>query len=381
MTADRPLPGIYLHIPFCLSKCAYCAFVSYPLHNFAPDIYLAALYREIDFWSARCADEQFASIFIGGGTPTILPNDDLATLLTRLQEKFTISAGAEITIETNPNTIDQQKAATLRQAGVNRLSIGIQSLDDRTLHLINRTHTAEEGRRALQIARRAGFDNINLDLIFGLPEQTIGQWRTTLEEAITLDPEHLAIYQLSIDPGARFAEQVAKGELQLPDEDQEAEMYEDTVRIIAHSSYQRYEISNYAKPGKHCRHNLLYWQNESYLGLGAGAVSFRSGLRIRNTPDPTLYGQRLQGGEPPWLESESLPREVSFRETVIMGLRLLEGVDLDLLTERFGIDAREYYGETLEKLLDNKLVEIVNDRLKLTAAALPVANQVLSELV
>ena len=381
MTPDATMLGLYIHIPFCLAKCAYCAFVSYPVKNFDPDSYVKALYREIDFWSERCAGEQFSSIFIGGGTPTILPDDDLTGILARLHNKFQISTEAEISVETNPNTIDKGKAVTLRKAGVNRLSIGIQPFDDRTLQLINRTHTSKEGRDAVKIARQAGFDNINLDLIYGLPEQDPANWRKTLKEALALEPEHLAAYQLSIDPGSTFARQAEKGELQLPDEEQEAEMHDDTARIMAASDLNRYEISNYALPGKLCRHNLIYWHNEEYLGFGAGAVSFRSGLRIRNTPDPVLYEKRLQSGEPPWLDSEALPRETSFRETVIMGLRLIEGIDLGRLKERFGIDTLEYYGETMERLLEDKLVEITNNRLKLTATALPVANQVLSKLV
>ena len=375
------MSGLYIHIPFCLSKCAYCAFVSYPVKNFDPASYLKALYLEIDFQSGKYNGEHFSSIFIGGGTPTILSNKDLTELFAKIRTRFSISPDAEITIETNPNTIDKVNASTLRKLGVNRLSIGIQSLNDHTLKLINRTHTADEGRAAVEIARDAGFDNINLDLIYGLPEQDPSQWTETLEEALSLKPEHLAAYQLSIDQGSKFADQVENREIKLPDEFQEAEMHEDTARIMAPSSLEQYEISNYAKPGKRCRHNLLYWHNEEYLGLGAGAVTFRSGSRTSNTPDPILYEERLLAGKLPAQESENLPSEAAFRETVIMGLRLIEGVDLDRLAERYNIDARKYYGATLDKLLAGNLVEINNNRLRLTGTALPFANQVLSELV
>ncbi len=375
------MSGLYVHIPFCLSKCAYCAFTSYPVKNFKPADYLKALHLEIDLWSGKYNEEHFSSIFIGGGTPTILSENNLTELFAKIRTRFSISPDAEITIETNPNTIDKGKASILRKLGVTRLSIGIQSFDDHTLKLINRTHTSQEGREAIKAARQAGFDNINLDLIYGLPEQTPDKWRETLKEALALEPDHLAAYQLSLDPGSKFSEHVNKGELQLPDEEQEAQMHEDTRHIIVHSSLEHYEISNYAKPGKRCRQNLLYWHNEEYLGIGAGAVSYISGSRTGNTTDPAIYEQKLQAGELPVHESETLDREGSFRETVIMGLRLIEGVDLGRLADRYGIDTRKYYGQTLKKLLADKLVEIENDHLRLTTKSLPFANQVLSELV
>ena len=278
MTSCKPMNGLYIHIPFCRSKCGYCAFVSFPIKNSDPISYLAALHKEIDFWSKRAQGNKFGSIFIGGGTPTILSTEKLTTLLTVLQEKFSISSDAEITIETNPNTIDLAKLAKLRTNGFNRLSIGIQSFNDRTLRLIDRTHNAAEGTKAAYLTREAGFNNLNLDLIYGLPGQTIKDWRDTLGEALALEPDHLSAYQLSIDPGSRFAEKVAQDNLQLPDDDQVAIMAENTLEILRTSNLERYEISNYAQPGQQCRHNLIYWHNGDYLGLGAGAVSNWSGL-------------------------------------------------------------------------------------------------------
>ncbi|MFN2366430.1 MAG: radical SAM family heme chaperone HemW [Desulfurivibrionaceae bacterium] len=373
--------GLYIHIPFCLSKCGYCAFNSYPVAAYDPALYLAALYREIDFWSGRAGDEIFDSLFIGGGTPTIMSTRELTGLLTLLREKFVIGEDAEITVETNPNTVDPGKLRELRKFGVNRLSIGIQSFRDSTLQLINRSHTGAEGRHAIAMAREAGFANLNLDLIYGLPDQSPATWRETLEEALGLNPEHLAAYQLSIDPGSGFAEQVERGGLRLPDEEAAATMAEQTLAIVSSAGLQRYEISNYARPDYHCRQNLIYWHNGSYLGLGAGAVSNWSGLRIRNLADPNHYAKRLLNREPPWQEGEALAREPSFRETVIMGLRLLEGLDLPALQKRFGINPEEYYGETLRKLVKRNLLSITADRMRLTEAALPFANQVLAELV
>lgn len=375
------MKGLYIHIPFCRSKCGYCAFVSYPIKDSAPDSYLTALYREIDFWSGRVQDEQFGSIFIGGGTPTILPAAELGKLLTVLMDKFDLSARAEISMETNPNTIDLAKLTALRQSGVNRLSIGIQSFSNQTLRLIERSHTVEEGIKAVALAREAGFNKVNLDLIYGLPGQTVSEWQDTLGGALALKPEHLSAYQLSIDSGSRFADLIEQGNLHLPDDDQVAVMAEDTLAIMENSPLERYEISNYARPGHRCQHNLIYWQNGSYLGMGASAVSNWGGLRIRNTPDLGLYSKRLLHDEPAWLETEALPREASFRETVIMGLRLIDGIDLHHLKKRFNLDPLAYYGETIQQLTDKKLLEIVAGKLRLTATALPFANQVLAELV
>jgi oxygen-independent coproporphyrinogen-3 oxidase len=381
MTSCKPINGLYIHIPFCRSKCGYCAFVSFPIKNSNPGSYLTALYKEIDFWSERVQDDKFGSLFIGGGTPTILSTAELTELLIVLKDKFALSERAEITIETNPNTVDLAKLTELRKSGVNRLSIGIQSFSDQTLRLIDRSHTATEGIEATYLAREAGFDNSNLDLIYGLPGQTVAEWQDTLGEALALKPDHLSAYQLSIDPGSRFAEMLEQGNLHLPDDEQVAIMAEDTLAIMGTSPLERYEISNYARPGHRCQHNLIYWHNGSYLGLGAGAVSNWSGLRIRNTPNPELYAKRLLGGEPAWLETEALPREASFRETVIMGLRLMEGLDLHSLKTRFNLDPEEYYGDILHKLVNKKLIGIVDGRLRLTAAALHFANQVLAELV
>jgi oxygen-independent coproporphyrinogen-3 oxidase len=381
MTGATTGLGLYIHIPFCRSKCDYCAFVSYPVGKFKPAAYLTALHREINFWSKRTRAARFDSLFIGGGTPTILPTAELIRLLAVVRDRFAIASDAEITIESNPNTIDRDKLTALLTHGVNRLSIGIQSFNDPTLRRINRSHTAAEGRAAISLARTIGFNNLNLDLIYGLPGQTVAEWQETLSEAVALAPDHLAIYQLSVDPGSRFAAQIAQGCLLLPDDDEVATMAENSLTTMAASPLVRYEISNYARPGRRCRHNLIYWRNGSYLGLGAGAVANWAGLRIRNTPDPDLYQARLRGGEPAWLEGEALPRAASFRETVIMGLRLMEGVAPAELQERFKLDFADYYGAILRKLTDRQLLEFKDDRWRLTEVALPFANQVLAELV
>ncbi|NTV15326.1 MAG: radical SAM family heme chaperone HemW [Desulfobulbaceae bacterium] len=375
--------GIYVHIPFCRSKCGYCAFASWPVAGQDPERYLTALGREIEFHRSQawCRGRVFDSLFLGGGTPTILSGEQLVRLLTQLRASFTFSPAAEISVETNPNTVDAAKLEALIAAGVNRLSIGIQSFDDPTLHRIDRSHAAAQGEQAVLLARQAGFSNLSLDLIYGLPGQNPAEWRQTLARAVALQPEHLSAYQLSLDSGSRFAELAAAGRLALPDEASEAAMAEETVSYLAKAGFARYEISNYAKPGRKCRHNLNYWRNGSWLGLGAAAVGSLAGLRLRNTADPEAYQRGWENGQPAWVEAEGLDRERAFRETVIMGLRLLEGVNLAELENRFGIKARQHYGQPLANLITQGLLELTGEQLLLSSRALPVANQVLARLV
>jgi len=381
-TSGEEPPGLYLHIPFCRSRCAYCSFNSYACQA-PPAAYLAALAGQIRYWADQqwCRERRFASLFIGGGTPTIYEGGELAGLLRLCRESFNFREDPEITVEANPNTVTAQALTVLRRAGVNRLSLGVQAFSDRLLVGLGRSHTMAEAHAAIEAARQAGFANINLDLMYGLPGQSAADWRDTLTRALACGPEHLACYELTIEEGTPFAGLVEKGGLVLPHEEEALTMAELTHELLAQAGLQRYEISNYAAPGRECRHNLNYWRNGGYLGLGAGAVSCLSGFRFGTVAEPEEFAGLVQKGELPLAEGECLPLAARFRESVVMGLRLLEGVSFSRLQRQFGLTPVGYYGKMLEDLRRQGLVEIGHDSLRLTRAGLPVANQVLARLV
>ncbi len=376
-------PGLYLHIPFCRSKCDYCSFVSYPCAGEPPPEYIAALRQQAKMMAgdAWTRGRTFETLFVGGGTPTIYDSGKLAMLIEECLSGYAFVSRPEVTVETNPNTVNASNLGDLRAAGVNRLSIGVQSFSEALLKAIGRTHSAGEAKEAFQAARRAGFENINLDLIFGLPGQTIRDLESTLRAALALGPEHLALYELMLEEGSSLTRKVQQGEVVLPSDDEVADMALLAVDMLAATGYEHYEISNFSRPGLACRHNINYWENGAYLGLGAGAVSCLSGLRIKNVEDADRFVRLVNQGINPFLEGEFLGLEQRFRETVIMGLRMARGVSLSELWERFVLTPEDYYGPTLERLKAAGLVEVAGGFMRLTAAGFPLANQVLTALV
>ncbi len=375
-------PGLYLHIPFCKSRCAYCSFNSYACQS-PPAAYLVALSSQIRHWAGQqwCRKRSFATLFIGGGTPTIYSGSELAALVRLCLASFNFAAEPEITVEANPNTVSVQALTSLRRAGVNRLSLGVQAFSDRLLAGLGRRHTLAEAEAAIRAARRGGFTNINLDLMYGLPGQSAADWQESLTQALTQAPEHLACYELTIAEGTPFARLVDKDEIILPGEEESLSMAETTHDLLAQAGLKRYEISNYAVPGRQCQHNLNYWRNGAYLGLGAGAVSCLSGCRFSLVSNPEVFTDLAQKGKSPLIEAECLPLAARFRESVVMGLRLLDGVSFIRLQQQFALTPPEYYGKILEDLRQQGLVAISNDHLYLTKTGLPVANQVLARLV
>jgi oxygen-independent coproporphyrinogen-3 oxidase len=378
--------GLYIHIPFCQSKCPYCSFNSYP----EPDPtaladYMAALMQHVRLMAAHpwVATLHFATLYIGGGTPTIYSTEILANLIETCRATFSSSSTdfMEITVEANPNTITLEKLQTLKRVGVNRLSIGCQSFSDSLLRILGRSHSGADAEAAVSHARSAGFKNISLDLMYGLPGQTIADWRHTLDTAVGLEPDHFSIYELTVEEDTPFAGRLRAGDIVLPDEETVLQMEETGREMMNVFGYERYEISNYGRPGFQCHHNAIYWQNNTYLGLGAGAVSFFDGFRVRNVADWQRYASLVHDGKYPFRDGECLSLEASFRETIIMGLRRTGGVSCRRLEKRYGLMPAVYYGKTLQRLLQERLLEMRRDNLRLTDRGLLLANQVLADLV
>jgi oxygen-independent coproporphyrinogen-3 oxidase len=369
--------GLYLHVPFCLRKCGYCSFYSEAGRQDSSR-WLAAVIKQLrQFFSPR----PLTSIFFGGGTPTMLPPEVLRDLLAECRQHFFCAEEAEISLEANPATVDLSALQTLRQAGFNRLSLGVQSLHDTELRRLGRPHTAAEATQTAKLAQQAGFANLNIDLMCGLPDQTLQSWSETLTQALTLRPQHLSIYELTVEEGTPFARQQKEGKLLLPDEDAALRMLEAARQMTEEAGFHRYEISNYALPGCECRHNINYWRNNEYIGIGPGAVSCLNGMRKSAVADVAEFCSRIEKGQEVWEHEECLEPEAAFRETVIMGLRMTEGLALDELRRRFSIDAAAYYGETLARLTKQGLLELADGRLRLTAQGLLLANPVMAELV
>jgi oxygen-independent coproporphyrinogen-3 oxidase len=378
--------GLYLHIPFCLRKCPYCSFYSLAGRDDLQSRYVQAVGTQLRSFTQAYREQQrpLTSIFFGGGTPTLLSPETLSSLLADCLHQFRCADEIEISIEVNPATVDARGLAALRRAGFNRLSIGVQSLNDAELRMLQRSHTVADAVRTVQMARAAGFDNINLDLMYGLPGQAAHCWRTSLDRALELHPEHLSIYELTIESGTAFARQQEQGLLSLPDEDTVLLMLEKTQQVLDRAGFNRYEISNYARPGCQCRHNINYWQNGEYIGLGAGAVAFLDGTRYTAIADAEQFCEileRIENGREVWTEKEKLDRDAAFRETVITGLRMTAGVSLPELTDRFALNAESSYGETLHRLIRQGMLHIVDDRLQLTAQGFLLADAVMAELV
>lgn len=367
--------ALYVHVPFCRAKCGYCDFNSYPLAEVGAlrSPYVDALLREL----AQAGPAQVRTIYVGGGTPTVLPLSLLARLLGGVWAAFGVDDRAEVSLEANPGTVDHTLLAAVRALGVNRLSLGVQSLDAAELRLLGRIHTAKEAADALRAARSAGFDNVNLDLIYGLPGQALDTWQESLERALELAPEHLSLYALTLEEGTPLAAEVAAGRLPEPDPDLAADMYELAQERLAGAGYDHYELSNWARsPDFRCQHNLVYWRNDSYAGVGAGAHSWDGSRRWANVSRPAEYIARLQAGESPVDMQETIGTELEMGETMMLGLRLVEeGVAFDRFDRRFGRDLRRIYAAPLAELTALGLIELVPDRVRLSPRGRLLGNQ------
>ncbi len=406
--------SLYVHVPFCLSKCPYCDFNTYQGIESQFDDFLNAVIEEIRVWSVVLGRPVVNTVFLGGGTPSYLPEGDVARILDVIAGSYRVRADAEITAECNPNDLSPGKCAELRAAGVNRVSIGVQSMDNGLLAMLGRRHDADEAAQALERCRRAGFDNVNLDLMYGLPQQSLDQWRDTVARVVALAPEHLSLYSLTLEEGTPLRRWVQQGRLPEPDPDLAADMYDHARAALAAAGYHHYEISNWTQPGRESEHNLAYWRNLQWVGVGPGAHSSlwvpsslkdndagsacrfwtvrspREYARLarewaedvtRDDPWPAVMANRI--ADVPTVDGSEVSDEATTAaETMFLGLRLLDGMDVAAASARTGIDLLARYATELSELTaDGLLVWEPDGRLRLAEEAYLVANQVFTRFL
>lgn len=383
--------GLYIHIPFCQRKCPYCDFNTYAKLDTLFDAYVEALCAEIAHWGEKLARRQVHTIFLGGGTPTVLEEGALARIFNTVHNAFDLAADCEITSEANPGTVDQAKFQALHRLGVNRLSMGVQSFQPDELQFLGRIHSVDDVHRAYATARDAGFANINLDFIFGLPHQPVQNWQKTLDTALALAPEHLSLYSLIVEPNTPLHHWVASGNVDAPDDDEAGLLYEIAMQRLADAGYVHYEVSNWAVRSPQttqpvtCGHNLIYWRNQEYLGVGPGAHSYLRtpeapfGIRWSNRKPVPGYIKRITAGDPVEDFQEVLDAPTSMGETMMLGLRLIrEGVSFEQFYQRYNRHMTDVYRAEIERFVDMGMLLIDADRLRLSPRGLMVANSVVA---
>ena len=373
--------GLYIHIPFCRQKCLYCDFPSWAGKEDRMQAYVDALTTEIRKRATEHTDKKVVSVFFGGGTPTTLSIPMLEQLMAAVFENWDIAEAAEITTEANPGTLDGEMAAALKKMGFNRLSMGVQAWQNRLLKSLGRIHTIESFQENYKAVREAGFENVNTDLMFALPNQTMEDWQETVKNIVALNPEHISAYSLILEEGTPFFDRYEKGELEPASEELDREMYHWAVGYLAEHGYEQYEISNFAKKGRQSRHNRIYWQAEEYLGMGLGSHSYMNGERFHNTYDLQEYINA--DGEVSVLkeEVEIITREDALAEFMFLGLRLTEGVSFARFRERFGVEMKNIYGSQIEELLKDGLLEDDEKGIRLTARGVDISNVVFEKFL
>lgn len=371
---------LYLHMPFCVRKCAYCDFLSFPTDQETQNLYTRRLREDIDAMGKKYGDIPIDTIFIGGGTPSVPDSALIVGIMEHVRKAFHVAEGAEISMEANPGTVTREKLTDYRRAGINRLSFGLQSANDRELKLLGRIHTWAEFLESFHLARECGFTNINIDLMSALPGQTRESWKDTLKRVTDLNPEHISAYSLIIEDGTPFGEKYGseEGRKLLPDEDSEREMYHETKRFLRDCGYERYEISNYAKPGRACRHNIGYWTGLPYLGLGLGASSYMDGCRFAVNSDMKQYLEEKPGM---FTDVEKLTKKDMEEEFFYVGLRMTAGVSLPEFERRFGVSAKDVYPGLMEMFVEEKAAVFQGDRFVLTDYGLDVSNYIMAQFL
>lgn len=374
--------GIYVHVPFCRRKCAYCDFYSYPPRD--PRVYTAyvnAVISHMKSYRTVGADYAPDTVFIGGGTPTVLPPDEMLRLIRGIKSSFHLQKGAEFSMECNPATVDYETLRRYHRAGVNRLSIGLQSSNENELKILGRLHSQREFDKCFREAREAGFDNINIDLMYGIPYQTFDSWAETLRFAVSRSPEHISLYNLKLEEGTPLAKNAAS--YQFPDEDMEFAMYSYAIDYLAKHGYRQYEISNFARPGRECMHNLKYWHCEEYLGFGPSAHSYFADVRFSFKPSVSNYIKCIEGrtNEEMTEEYEEIPLRERLGEYIMLRMRLTEGIDTREFFRVFGRDFGMTYGGKLRPYIEGGFVDNTGGSYRFTTAGMFVSNYILSDIL
>ena len=369
--------SLYIHIPFCKQKCFYCDFPSYASIDHLREDYVEALCKEIN---EKGSNYKIKSIFIGGGTPSYLDTKEIKKLLEAIN-KLELSEDMEFTMECNPGALEEEKFKAMLKGGVNRISMGLQAVQNSLLKDIGRIHSFKQFEENFKLARKIGFKNINVDLMFGLPNQKVEEWIESLESIAKLNPEHISAYSLIVEEGTAFYKLWERNKLVLPSEEEEREMYSITKDILSKYGYKQYEISNFSKEGYECYHNKVYWKNEEYLGLGSASTSFINGKRIKNIENVKEYIEKINNNEDVIDEITVNTKEDSMEEFVFMGLRMIEGISLDEFNERFGIDIYSIYKDVIDKNIKSKLLTLENKKLRLTDKGIELSNSVMSDFI
>ncbi|MGL4847701.1 MAG: radical SAM family heme chaperone HemW [Clostridium sp.] len=367
---------LYIHIPFCKQKCFYCDFPSFSHIDHLRKEYLEMLKKESEI---RC-DGEYKSLFIGGGTPSYLNVEEL-DILGGILKKIKFSKDAEKTMECNPGTIDKEKLEKIKEIGINRISFGLQTTNNSLLKEIGRIHTIEEFKENFNLAREVGFENINIDLMFGLPNQKVNDVCETLKEIISLNPEHISFYSLIIEEDTAFYKMYDKGVLNLPSEEEEREMYSKGKKLLEENGYNQYEFSNYSKEGFRCFHNVGYWKLKEYLGIGSSASSFLEDKRIKNKSNVKEYIENMKNRGDAIEEIIENEKKENIEEYVFLGLRMLEGIDKEEFKEKFGIDIKDVYKEEIISNIKKELLRETKDKIFLTEEGVEVSNYVLSDFI
>ncbi|AKL95807.1 oxygen-independent coproporphyrinogen-III oxidase 1 [Clostridium aceticum] len=376
----KPL-SIYIHIPFCQKKCYYCDFPSYADKENLIEVYVKALKKEIELYADQAAAYEIQTVFIGGGTPSVLQGQQLEEITSTLYKYYSLSKEVEVSIEANPGLLNIEKLKSYYHSGINRLSMGLQACQDHLLRNLGRIHRYQDFEKNLDEARKVGFNNINVDLMFGLPNQTMGEWHASLKKVVDLQVPHISAYSLIIEEDTPFEAWMEEGKIHKLQEEVELQMYHDVISYLKHQGYLHYEISNFAKPNHLCKHNITYWKNQQYLGFGAAAHSYFHEKRFYNCKEVEVYIRKVTENTKPVENSTLLSVRDEISETMFLGLRMMEGIAIGDFKKRFGESPFEVYGKTLEKLKKQQLIIYNDDHIKLTTKGIDLANMVFQEML